>query len=664
MFYLKLALTNLKKNGKTYTPYLLTCVLTVVMFYVMNAIFRNKGLNEMPGADSLKIILGWSVIVTGIFSVVFLFYTNSFLVKQRKKEFGLYQVLGMDKKNLAKMMEWETVLTAILSIGLGVILGVLLGKLMFLILLKMMHFPIPLKFAVEPQALIQTVALFLIIFLATLLFNLVQVQVANPIDLLRGGNMGEKEPKTKWLLALIGVVALGIGYYIAQTTESPLTAIGKFFIAVILVIIGTYALFTAGSIALLKNLKKNKRFYYQTGHFTSVSGMIYRMKQNAVGLANICIMSTVVLVLISVSVSLYMGMEDIMNTRFPTDFKVDIDDTNEGNLSKADKIIKEEMQKAGVESTDRISYRSGWLPAAWDKSEGRLLLNQADVDDSYVTEEFRSVGMIPLSDFNKMERENVTLEEGQLLIYMPGEAFDVDKIVLQDKEYQVKQVLENMKIERNNMSYVIKTVYLIVNDEEEITRLLGQYGREGTMNIEYSDMFNLKGDEKAIEPVMQSIRQRLEREVQGCHVEYRQAYSQEFYALYGGFLFLGIFVGALFLMATVLIIYYKQISEGYDDRGRYQIMQKVGMNLKEVKSTIKSQVLIVFFLPLATAVIHVAVAFKVVTKLLAVLNLVNVHLFLICTIGTVGIFAIFYVVVFLVTSREYYNIIKDDPASK
>lgn len=662
MFYLKLALTNLKKNGKTYVPYLLTCVLTVMMFYVMSAISRNEGLNQMPGAGSMKTILAWAAIITGIFSAIFLFYTNSFLVKQRKKEFGLYQVLGMDKRNLAKMMKWETILTVILSLTGGLLGGTLLGRLMFLILLKMIHFPVPLKFAVEPKALVHTVILFLAIFFVTLLFNLLQVQTANPIDLLHGGNQGEKEPRTKWLLTLIGVVTLGIGYYIAQTTESPLTALTKFFIAVILVIIGTYALFIAGSVAFLKNLKKNKKFYYQTKHFTSVSGMIYRMKQNAVGLANICIMSTIVLVLISVSVSLYAGMEDIMDTRFPTDFRADIYNAEEENLSKAEQIIEEEIQKAGIESTDRISYSSGRLAAVWDKQEGRLLLDQSNTDVSYVTEDFRSVMMIPLSDFNKMEDENITLEEDQLLVYMPGEKFDSDKITLQDKEYQIKQVLEEMKIERNNMSYVLKTVYLIVDDTEQITQMLSQYGFKGD-DITYSDMFNLKGDEKAVESAMQHMKDRLAGEMQEYTVEYRAAYSQEFYALYGGFLFLGIFVGALFLMATVLIIYYKQISEGYDDRGRYQIMQKVGMNLKEVKSSIRSQVLTVFFLPLAAAVIHVAVAFKVVTKLLAVLNLVNVHLFLICTIGTVGIFAIFYVVIFLVTSREYYNIIKDGSAS-
>ena len=533
---------------------------------------------------------------------------------------------------------------------------------MFLILLKMMHFSVSLKFAVEPQALIAASILFLVIFTVTLLFNLLQVQTVNPVELLRGGNQGEKEPKTKWLLTLVGIITLGIGYYIAQTTESPLTAINKFFIAVLLVIIGTYALFTAGSIALLKNLKKNKKFYYQIKHFTSVSGMIYRMKQNAVGLANICIMSTAVLVLISTSVSLYAGMEDIMDTRFPMDFKLTIYDADDAKLSETEQVIQEEVSKAGVEISDRISYRSGSFAAVYDKEHGKIALDGEKLNESFNPEDFCSIEVIPLSDYNQIEGKDITLEKGQVLVYMSGDELDSDTILLGEKQYEVKQVLKDIKINATEMSDVIKSIYVIMADTEEISELLGLYGdvggTVGNLGISYSDMFNLKGDEKAAVSAMSGMQSAIGQKIPSCMIEYRQAYSQDFYALYGGFLFLGVFIGALFLMATVLIIYYKQISEGYDDRNRYQIMQKVGMSRKEVRRSIKSQVLMVFFLPLIMAVIHVAVAFKVMTKLLAIMNLVNVHLFLLCTIGTVVIFAIFYGAVFMVTSREYYKIVQ------
>ena len=295
MFYPKLAVTNIGKNRKSYLPYILTCVLTVMMFYTMDAICKNEGVLQMPGADSMIIILNMASWITGIFSAIFLFYTNSFLVKQRKKEFGVYQVLGMDKRNLTKMLLWESVFTAAVSLGLGLLLGILLGKLMFLIFLKMINFSVPLSFSIEPKAIVRTLFLFGIIFLVTFSYNLFQLRKANPVELLHGGNVGEREPKTKWLFTLIGVVTLAAGYGIAVTTETPLSALGSFFIAVILVIIGTYALFTAGSIAFLKILKKKKNFYYRPNHFATVSGMLYRMKQNAVGLANICIMSTIYL---------------------------------------------------------------------------------------------------------------------------------------------------------------------------------------------------------------------------------------------------------------------------------------------------------------------------------------------------------------------------------
>ncbi len=657
MFYPKLALTNIKKNGKTYIPYLLTCVLTVMMFYVMNAISRNRGLDQMAGAEALKIILMWTVVITGIFSAVFLFYTNSFLVKQRKKEFGLYQVLGMDKGNLAKMMAWETIITSAMSLCVGLILGALLGKLMFLILLKMLHFEVPLKFSVEPEALAATVILFLVIFFVTLLFNLLQVQTANPVELLHGGNQGEKEPKTKWFLALLGAVTLGIGYYIAQTTESPIAAIGKFFVAVILVIIGTYCLFTAGSIAILKGLKKNKKFYYQSRHFTSVSGMIYRMKQNAVGLANICIMSTVVLVLISVTVSLYAGIGDAMETRFPTDFSVLSYDASQENIEKENQIVEEETRKAGVQIKNRCNYRSGAFTAIYQKKDNRLLLEKG-VGSAYETEDFRSLELIPLSDYNQMEHKNETLEENQALVYAPDDGWNSDTIQIEEFSFHVKKVIKEKVVPNGEVANIVKSIVLVVPDEEIIVEMKKLYGYEGADRLSYEDQFDLTGDEEAKEAAMAAMKQRISKEVAEASSEYKSEYREDFYVLYGGFLFLGIFVGALFLMATVLIIYYKQISEGYDDRNRYQIMQKVGMSKKEVRRSIKSQVLMVFFLPLLVAVLHVAFAFKTVTKLLAVMNLTNVNLFFMCTVGTVLVFAVFYAGVFWITSKEYYRIVQ------
>lgn len=652
MFYPKLAVTNIGKNRKNYVPYILTCVLTVMMYYVMDAISKNEGLSGIPGTEYMMEILRMASSITGIFSAIFLFYTNSFLIKQRKKEFGLYQVLGMDKRNLTKMIVWEMLITAAVSVGIGLLGGLLLGKLMFLILLKMIRFTVTFAFSIEVSSVVQTMLLFVIIFAVNCCFNLVQVQKANPVELLHGGNTGEREPKAKWLLTLVGIVALGGGYAIALIAENPLAALYMFFVAVILVIIGTYALFMAGSIAILKLLKKNKNFYYKPGHFTAVSGMIYRMKQNAAGLANICIMSTIVLVLISTTVSLYAGVENMLETRYPSEFNLRIYEPDEERETQVNQIIEEELKKAGAEATGELGYHSTGTAGLLKGTEETLLLDVTN--QQYSEEDFRGLIILPVEDYNAMENKNVTLNEGEALIYAPGDHFNSGSFTLQDKTYRVREYLDTMKIENRNSGYVVSNVYLILPDMEEVRAWSEQYaGGE----LWYDYYFDLSGEEEACKAAEEAITARL-NELGNIRVESRTASKESFYTMYGGFLFLGVFVGALFLMATVLIIYYKQISEGYDDRNRFQIMKKVGMSQKEIKQTIRGQVLMVFFLPLGTAVVHIAVAFKVLTRLLRMLNLVNVRLELFCTAGTVLVFGVFYVLVFLITSREYYRIVR------
>lgn len=422
-------------------------------------------------------------------------------------------------------------------------------------------------------------------------------------------------------------------------------------------IIGTYCLFTAGSIAFLKILKKNKKFYYQSRHFTSVSGMIYRMKQNAVGLANICIMSTIVLVLVSVSVSLYTGIEDALSTRFPTDLNIMIYDTSQENLDKADQIIKEETEKAGVGLENRVYYRAGAFTVIYDQKNSRVLLEE-NAAASYSTEDFRWMEIIPLSDYNRLEGTNETLEENEIFVQMPDSGVHSDTFRIENETYKVKKSISLKSEAKNDVSSAVEGMIVVMPDVQKIAELKQQYGYEGADKVTYSDSFNMSGKEEAKNTAVKAIEQRFTEEVAESYIEYKDAYRSEFFIIYGGFLFLGVFVGSLFLMATVLIIYYKQISEGYDDRSRYQIMQKVGMSKKEVRHSIKSQVLMVFFMPLIAAIIHVAFAFKTVTKLLAVMNLVNVHLFFLCTVGTVLIFAVFYAIVFTVTSKQYYKIVQ------
>lgn len=636
--YEKLAVTNLKNNRKTYVPYIFTGVLTVMMFYIIDALSRGKGITQ----DTLKICLQYATGVIVVFAVIFLFYTNSFLIKRRKKEIGVYNILGMGKRHIARMMAVETILTAGISILGGLVFGIIFGKLMYLLLLKILHNSVDMQFSVNGTAIVQTIILFAGIFLLTYLYNILQIQLVNPVELLHGGNQGEKEPKSRWLLVIVGVAALGNGYWIALTTEAPLEALLKFFVAVVCVIIGTYALFIAGSIVVLKILRKNKAYYYNPKHFTSVSGMIYRMKQNGAGLANICVLSTMVLVMVSTTVSLYAGMEDILDSRFPRDVSIVCNEADTNKEETLQRLIKEQCEKAGVKITDRVRYRYGSMNAVL---KGDKLEN---VDQYYPDNHFYYVEMMTQDEYNRIEKRNVSLEEQEILTYTSNGKCGKKEINIAGRNYQVKKELSEMTSQPKSTAEMYKTLYIVFANAEQIERI---------EPFSYADKFNLKGDDGKQKEALEQIQNEFYEKIPDGMMESRMLSRSSFYELYGGLFFIGIYLGSMFIMATVLIIYYKQISEGYDDRERYQIMQKVGMSKKEVKRSIRSQVLSVFFLPLVVAVIHVAVAFKVMTKILGVLNLTNVSLFAVCTIITIAVFAVFYIIVYSITAKEYYRIV-------
>lgn len=636
--YEKLAVTNLKNNRKTYVPYIFTGVLTVMMFYIIDALSKGKGITQ----NTLKICLQYATGVIIVFAVIFLFYTNSFLIKRRKKEIGVYNILGMGKRHIARMMVVETILTAGISILGGLVFGIIFGKLMYLLLLKILHNSVNMQFSVNGTAIVQTVILFAGIFLLTYLYNILQIQLVNPVELLHGGNQGEKEPKSRWLLVIVGVAALGNGYWIALTTEAPLEALLKFFVAVVCVIIGTYALFIAGSIVVLKILRKNKAYYYNPKHFTSVSGMIYRMKQNGAGLANICVLSTMVLVMVSTTVSLYAGMEDILDSRFPRDVSIVCNEADTNKEETLQRLIKEQCEKAGVKITDRVRYRYGSMNAVLKGN------NLEKVEQYYPDNHFYYVEMITQEEYNRIEKQNVSLKEQEILTYTTNGKCGKKQINIAGQNYQVKKELSEMTSQPKSTAEMYKTLYIVFANAEQIERI---------ESFSYADKFNLKGDDGKQKEALEQIQNEFYEKFPDGTMESRMLSRSSFYELYGGLFFIGIYLGSMFIMATVLIIYYKQISEGYDDRERYQIMQKVGMSKKEVKRSIRSQVLSVFFLPLVVAVIHVAVAFKVMTKILGVLNLTNLSLFAVCTIITIAVFAVFYIIVYSITAKEYYRIV-------
>jgi len=653
LFYPKLALNNIKKNGQTYIPYVLTCIGTIMMFYNMCFLAMAKDISNISDSNSLRFILVFGAAVIGIFSVIFLFYTNSFLIKRRKKEFGLFNILGMEKKHIARIMFFETLIIAFISLVTGILAGILLSKFMILLLFKIISFKVTFGFEIPLSAVFYVIVLFCGIFLLNLIYNICQVHLSKPVELLKGGNVGEKEPKTKWIMASIGAICLGIGYYIALTTESPLTALNIFFVAVILVMIGTYCLFTAGSIAILKMLRKNKRYYYKLQHFTSVSGMIYRMKQNAVGLANICILSTAVIIVLSTTISLYVGIEDVLHTRYPKDIAINADNVSDELADELDAAIEDQAAKAGIDKKETIRYRYKSLAAVQDGA------SFTDPTDFYSnTENTAVVYFFTLDEYNRLENKSESLSDGEIFIYAAKGDIPGNIVNFKDFKFSIKERLGSLKIVDQVSDLMTNCYFVVVNDIDTIKQVMDSFGYKTAMDEpSYYYGFDVDADRNAQINLIRSLRNAVKNIGVNGYVEGPEIARESFYSLYGGLFFLGLFLGLLFIMATVLIIYYKQIVEGYNDKERFEIMQKVGMSHAEIKKSIRSQVLTVFFLPLVTAVIHLAFAFKVITKLLLVFSLSNIPLFAVCTAITILVFAIFYIIVYTLTARAYYKIV-------
>lgn len=659
--YTKLAITNIKNNRQFYFPYLLTGIITVAMFYIMCALESNPGIQSMPGAKDLGLILRLGIGVIGIFAVIFLFYTNSFIIKRRKKELGIYNILGMEKRHIAKILSKEAFFTAIIAIGGGLVTGVLFHKLACMLLYRMIGFNGGITFSFSKKGVMITAILFAIVYLLTYIYDLFQVQLANPIELLQSGNKGEREPKTKAIMAVLGVLCLGTGYFIAITTKNPIKALTLFFVAVILVIIGTYLLFTAGSIALLKILRRNKGYYYQTKHFTSVSGMIYRMKQNAVGLANICILSTMVLVAVSTTVSLYVGVEDIMKERYPNEINIRAYyDTGAPSEDSIAPIVEKSVKESGRKIRHEEDYLELYFAAI--KDHGQYSLDKEKVK----TAGDRVSGFVVLTreDCKKKYNEEIPeLAENEVALFTIKKT-DMDTLVLENRSYHVKEIkqFQNTEDFETIADIMDEYYYVIVNDVQDMERLWQlqkEIYQENSSSISRQVRLDIDGDSEQKKECFENIKTALEPEQAKARIliDSRQSNLDEFYQIYGGFLFLGLFLGILFLMITVLIIFYKQISEGYDDKERFSIMEKVGMSNDEVKATIRSQVRTVFFLPILMAAVHVGMAFPMIKRLLSLFGLSNTALFTGCMAGTILVFTLIYLLVFLKTSKTYYKIV-------
>ncbi len=651
--YSKLAMGNIKKNKDTYFPYLLSTTVMIALFYILHAITKQVGTGEFYGDRTMATILNLGVYIAGGFSVIFIFYTNSFLIKRRKKELGLYSVLGMEKKHIGKVLSFEVIYSGGFSLLVGILSGVLLGRLMFALLLNILNLNTTIKFSISVISILVTMSLFLITFGLVMLFNIMKIHTTNPIDLMKGSKEGEKEPKANWLMAVIGFVCLGIGYYMALTVGNPIQSINKFFIAVIFVIVATYLLFISGSITILKILRKNKKFYYKKKNFVAVSSMIYRMKQNAIGLANICILSTAVLLILSTTVSLYVGMEDIMTTRFP--YEVSTNYIYEGQDNKEiENTILKHVENNNLTIKDSSKYY--FLSTVGDRKENTFISRESfEVNN---IESLYEIIIVMLPDYNKNEEKNEILNNGEVLIWTNVSDFKYKTLELYGEEFTVKSNLVN--IDFIPSLELINAVKIVVADFETMEKLSSKINeeREGMASIYYEYDFDLEGSMDNKIEFSSTLRDELNQSVDRiATVENVYTSRQDFLSIYGSLFFIGLFLGSFFMIATVLIIYYKQISEGYDDHDRFNIMQNVGMSKEEVKGTIKSQVMIVFFLPLMMAILHIIVAFPMVSKILAILNLSNIKLFLLFTGIVILIFTIVYAIVYSLTAKVYYKLV-------
>lgn len=666
-FYARLAASNIKKNGQIYFPYIITCIITIAFYYIMKSLSLNDGLDSLYGGGTIRQTLGLGCNVVMIFAVIFLFYTNSFLMKRREKEFGLFHILGMEKKHLMRVTGMETFYIAILGLGFGFLFGIVLDKVMFLLILRVLGREVSLGFYISREAIISTIILFLAIFFLIFLNTARRLGFSKPIELLRGGNVGEKEPKANWIFAILGALSLGTGYYLAVTVQNPVAAIAIFFVAVILVIIGTYLLFTAGSIVLLKLLRANKRYYYKTRHFIGISGMLYRMKQNAVGLSNICILSTMVLVMISSTTALMIGSDDLVSSRYPYDFIFYSKEKVYGQTDFSDReaVITQALENNGLTEKESIRLRTLEFSALKQKN-GFTILKDADIE-AFIND-FEVLDFITLDDYNRTTGENRTLNDDEVLVCSNRVKMKSDLFVLDDFQFKIVEELKSFEyVGGGALASNIASSHIVVVKSEEILNELYEYQKEQfkemAQEIDYIYGINVDGEEEAALNAYMEMRNGLnnlevpENVVTG-RVESKVEGAQGFYDIYGGLFFIGIFLGLLFTVAMILLIYYKQITEGYYDRERYVIMQNVGMSQKDVKASIHSQILTVFFLPLITAGIHLIFAYPVVEKILAVLNLSNTRLYVYCTIGCFAVFSLLYVAVYGWTAKLYYGIVK------
>ncbi len=664
-FFPRLAWNGIRKNRKLYLPYLLTCIGMVMMYYIICFLTHSGILKGLPGAAVLVTMMQLGSEVISIFTALFLLYSNAFLVRRRQKEFGLYNILGMGKGAISLVLLWETLITAVISLVSGLLAGMLFSKAAEALMVNMLQGQVSYTLTVSVPAIVQTVVLFAIIFACIFLRSLWILRKTNAINLLHSENVGEKPPRANWLLGLGGVVLLAVAYYMAVSIHNPMAALAVFFGAVALVIVATYLLFCSGSVLLCRVLQRNRRYYYKASHFVSVSSMAYRMKRTGAGLASVCVLLTMVLVMISSTVCLYLGEEDVLNIRYPRQINIDLDDGgSEKTLAQRSaeirRAVEDTLSGQGIEASHVLDYSSAVISGLLtgdtvEEDSSRVEMNS--LDDF---EKIRLFCFVPLADYNALTGQNETLAPGEALLYAMRVPYEKDTITfLNATTFAIKRHLDTFDVSGFSAMDVVDSIYLVVPDLEKTLEPLAAFNLSSgrpMLQKQWSYGFDPLLDSGETVELYQQLKQAL-KAFPGAGVECRETNRVDFYSLYGGLFFLGLLLSVVFLFAAVLIIYYRQLSEGYEDQSRFGIMQKVGMTKREIRKSINSQMLTVFLMPLLMAGLHMAFAFPMVRMLLLAFNMNNVRLFASTTLVSFLLFGVFYGIVYKITSNAYYDIV-------
>lgn len=641
MFYPKFALSSIRKNKKLYLPYLLTNILWISMFYIVSALSNSSILIHVKGGKTLAELLKFSWVIILFFSFLFIFYTSSFLSKQRNKEYALYNILGMNNKNLSLILFFETAFVTTISIGIGLITGISFYTLFEKILLNIINAKTQAINFIDINTFIKTLTGYSFIFTIILILSVVKINIIKPIELLKSRSLGEKPPKANYILGILGVIILSIAYYIALTTNDPVEALKTFFIAVALVIIGTFLIFISGSILFLNILKKNKAYYYKANHFISLSQMIFRLRRNALSLASITILLTMILVTVSSTFSVFMGANKSLNIKFPKDYVIEIIKKTHKPNNNYKKVLSEYTEDIAKSSHTKVSssYYYSYLQS----------YNKVKVNGKKTT-----LFVLDLKEYNRLHNKNIKLKDNEILYYSKDIKVKDKNLKVLNTKLKIKNILKDfISIDRD---IIEPFVALVVNDSTTIWNI-----EPDTFRSKFLYSFStLKNDINITENLKDNLKKIFKENpnISLIGITSKQNEEINFFAIYKGLFFIAIVLSILFSSATVLIIYYKQIVEGYEDKKRYEIIRKIGLTKKEMKKSINSQLLTIFFLPIIVSGMHLAFSFPVIDNLLALFKLKGSYAFIYSTIGSFIIFSILYSLVYFLTSKVYYNIVK------